>query len=526
MDQQQSIKEQIALLRRERSNLTADKRSLVARRENAKRAAQQATMLGGDPFYYRVSMDFRGRLYYKGAHMNPQMGDDIKAVLKLANKKPLGNRGLAWLLWGIASAAGYDKASFDDRVQWSAQRTLEIREAVEDPLNSKLFTEEVMTGGEPALFLQRATEMINALDSDDIANYETDVLIAMDATCSGLQILSAVARDGDGGALVNIRTLPNQPQKSDVYSTVAKEILARYAAMPENFFASWMVKYGLPRRFTKRSVMTLPYSATIRSAVGYVKGELQGDLEKGINAYPLPESREERLLMVSACSALLSLSFDDDDGVAPTPEIDDNSLYHMMARVVARDIHAVCFDTIPAAMKLLAFFKQTPKYLPEHALWTTPDGLRVKQIYGAKSNLRLFYDLEIIDQETGEIRFDKIQRVYQFTDNSEKNRSKSSNGMSPNWVHSLDGTLVRRVMLKCPFEVVAIHDSFAAHPADCDDLSRVLREQFKWLVETDPLGTLISQLNKQAGAEVFDPAALMVNTWSPDEALDSEFLFC
>jgi hypothetical protein len=81
-------------------------------------------------------------------------------------------------------------------------------------------------------------------------------------------------------------------------------------------------------------------------------------------------------------------------------------------------------------------------------------------------------------------------------------------------------------MLHCPFEVVAIHDSFAAHPADCDDLSRILREQFKWLVETDPLGELIKQLNMQAGAEVFDPSVLMVNTWSPEEALGSEFLFC
>jgi DNA-directed RNA polymerase len=466
-------------------------------------------------------MDFRGRLYYKGAHLNPQMGDDVKVVLTLANKKPLGTNGLHWLCWGVASAAGYDKAAFGARVTYTREHLQEIRKAVEDPSTSDYFINTVMKDGEPALFLQRANELINAIDSGDSASYETDVTIAMDATCSGLQILSAVAKDRQGGSLVNITETPEtQTEKADVYGTVAKLILKKYSQLPENYFAQWVILNGIPRRFTKRPVMTLPYSATIRSAIGYVQTELQGNSEKGIAPYPLPASEEDRRELQLSIKSLMGK---EESGEV---KLDDNSLYYGMATLIARDIHGVCRETIPAAMTLLEFFKSTPKKLYDHAIWNTPDGLYVKQRYGVEEESRTKYTLTWVDQDTGEICQKLIQRRYAYIDPSDRDRSKASNGMPPNWVHSLDGTLVRRVMLSAPFEIIAIHDSFAAHPADCDDLARILREQFVWIVEQEPLQRLIDQLNAQVGEEVFKSEPLMLNTWNPKEALNSEFLFC
>jgi DNA-directed RNA polymerase len=130
------------------------------------------------------------------------------------------------------------------------------------------------------------------------------------------------------------------------------------------------------------------------------------------------------------------------------------------------------------------------------------------------------------DPSTGEIQPMVVRRNYNYLDPSEKNRSKAANGMPPNWVHSLDATLVRRVVLKAPFDIVCIHDSFAAHPSDCNKLASILREEFVWLIEQDPLGTLIKQLNDQVGAQVFSTEGLMVNTLKTDDPLRSEFLFC
>jgi DNA-directed RNA polymerase len=476
-------------------------------------------MVNESDFYFRIGMDFRGRMYYKGAHLNPQMGDDIKSTLVLSNKKPLGADGYQWLLWGVASSAGFDKADFQTRVNYALDNLFEIKEAVANPSESEFF-KKVHSDGEPALFLQRAGELVKAIDSGSIQSYETDITIAMDATCSGLQLLSAVARDAEGGSLVNITaTVEGQTEKRDVYSKVCKLILEKYADMPENFFARWLTQHGLPRRFTKKVVMTLPYSATVRGAISYVQEELYGNPEKGSLPYDLPQEPSERLALLQSARILAGIEREDED-------ISTDSLYYVMATVLANDMHETCYQILPAAMKLLAFFKSTPSHLYDHAIWRTPDGLHVKQIYGVKEPFDFHYKFIHADQFTGEIKPIVIRRNYAYLDQSEKNRSKAANGMPPNWVHSLDGTLVRRVVLKAPFEVVCIHDSFAAHPSDCSKLASILREEFVWLIERDPLGTLITQLNDQVGSQVFSTEGLMVNTLKVDDPLRSEFLFC
>jgi DNA-directed RNA polymerase len=513
------IKQKLSIAKVELKTEQAALRSLVAVRDNAKRAAKTAVMFRGTPFYFRIGMDFRGRMYYKGAHLNPQMGDDIKSTLVLANKKPLGADGYKWLLWGVASSAGFDKADFQTRVNYTLDNLFEIKEAVANPNESEFF-KKVHSDGEPALFLQRAGELVKAVESGSIQTYETDITIAMDATCSGLQLLSAVARDAEGGSLVNITaTAEGQTEKRDVYSKVCQLILEKYADLPDNFFAQWITQHGLPRRFTKKVVMTLPYSATVRGAISYVQEELYGNPEKGALPYDLPTEPADRLSLLMAARALAHIDRVDED-------ISTDSLYYVMATVLARDMHETCYKILPAAMKLLEFFKSTPSHLFDHAIWNTPDGLHVKQLYGVKENFDFHYKFMHTDPSTGEIQPMVVRRNYNYLDPSEKNRSKAANGMPPNWVHSLDATLVRRVVLKAPFDIVCIHDSFAAHPSDCNKLASILREEFVWLIEQDPLGTLIKQLNDQVGAQVFSTEGLMVNTLKTDDPLRSEFLFC
>ncbi len=526
-----TAKELLSQAKRQRALIAKDVRSLSARRENAQRAHRQALAVGDNDFYFRVAMDFRGRMYYKSAYLNPQMGDDIKVVLTLGDKRPLGQEGFRWLCWGVASAAGFDKGDFGSRVNYVATHLQEIKESVKKPLTSTFFR-KVLNGGEPALYLQRATELVNAIDSGDHLNYETNITIAMDATCSGLQILSAVAKDRAGGSLVNITETPaDQQEKADVYGHIASLLLSDYSKR-QDAFSKWMVTHGIPRRFTKRTVMTLPYSATVRSAMGYIKDELQGNPEKGEAPYPLPTDNAERQALLQAIKSLNSKGEEVDvDGVSITgiqKSLESENLYYGMATLIAKDIHAKCREILPAAMNLLSFFQQVPRMLPDHGSWHTPDGLLVSQRYGKKMLKRLSYTFSWPDQDTGEIKSRRSQRMYQYLDPSIRNNAKSSNGMPPNWVHSLDGTLVRRVVLACDFPIVCIHDSFAAHPADCGKLAIALREQFVWLIETEPLPSLCSELNAQVGENHwgFSAATLMVNTWEPRESLKSEFLFC
>lgn len=512
------IKQELRELAIALDNVKKDRRSLAARVDNTKRANIQGMNLADNEFFFRVSMDFRGRLYYRSAHMNPQMGDDIKVMLTLADKKPLGPEGTRWLCWGVASACGVDgcdKLPFEERVLWTSRNYAEIKSIIREGAQSNLLSD----AAEPALFLQRATELVNAFESGDYESYPTSITIAMDATCSGLQILSAVALDNEGGTLVN---LCDSGKRQDIYETILQSVKDSYKNQTDAFANLMKENEGVfKRRFTKKVVMTLPYSAKQSSARDYVFKELLGNIDKNDHPFPLPSEPFDRLLLLNAVNARRHKAL----ATMQTAKLDDIYLYRQMSFVIGDLILDACADGLPAALNLLKLFGSIPKVMGDHAYWVTPDGFKVHQVYGKRCKANVQYRLPLPDPETGEIISTKIQRLYLFLDELFSDGSKASNGMSPNWVHSLDGNLVRTVVNDCDFPVVCIHDSFAAHPADCNRLYDVLREQFVALVESKPLEALVDQLNMQIGRNEFNAEGYIVGTLDPKAPLTSPFLF-
>jgi len=79
-------------------------------------------------------MDFRGRAYPIPPHLN-QIGDDLsRGLLRFAEAKPLGERGLKWLKIHLANLHGFDKGSFDERVQFVEDHLADIYDSAERPL--------------------------------------------------------------------------------------------------------------------------------------------------------------------------------------------------------------------------------------------------------------------------------------------------------------------------------------------------------------------------------------------------------
>ena len=93
-------------------------------------------------------------------------------------------------------------------------------------------------------------------------------MVAVDATCSGLQILAGLAKDKSTAKLVNV--IPND-EPCDAYRAVAEEA-KKY--LPKRMH-SWMT-----RKTTKRTVMTIPYNATKDSSRQYIKEAL---IEQKVN---------------------------------------------------------------------------------------------------------------------------------------------------------------------------------------------------------------------------------------------------
>jgi DNA-directed RNA polymerase len=76
--------------------------------------------------------------------------------------------------------------------------------------------------------------------------------------------------------------------------------------------------------------------------------------------------------------------------------------------------------------------------------------------------------------------------------------------ISPNYIHSLDAELLRRVALRLERDGIDnsdwIHDSFGCHPNNVEQLLFVTKDEFKMLSRRTPLRTLDKQLRDQVDA--------------------------
>lgn len=88
-----------------------------------------------DVIYFPHNVDFRGRAYPLPPHLS-HIGDDLsRGLLIFAEAKPLGERGLRWLKIHLAGLYGFDKANFDERVEWVHERLEEIYDSADNPIN-------------------------------------------------------------------------------------------------------------------------------------------------------------------------------------------------------------------------------------------------------------------------------------------------------------------------------------------------------------------------------------------------------
>ncbi len=94
----------------------------------------------GDTFYLPHNVDFRGRAYSLPPHLN-HIGDDLsRGLLMFGEAKPLGERGLRWLKVHLSNLYGYDKATFEERVEFVHKHLDDVLDSAESPLNVSLAT--------------------------------------------------------------------------------------------------------------------------------------------------------------------------------------------------------------------------------------------------------------------------------------------------------------------------------------------------------------------------------------------------
>jgi DNA-directed RNA polymerase len=250
-----------------------------------------------DKIYFPYNLDFRGRAYPVPAHLSNVGSDLCRGVLRFAEAKPLGPRGLYWLKVHLANLAGNDKLTFDGRVEFTESNMENIRAAVTDPFGENRWW---MTLDDPFQGLATCEDIVNAIDSADPESYMCSLPVHMDGSCNGLQHYAALGRDKVGGKAVNLCDA-DTPQ--DVYIGVMHEVIRRVAeeaaidldyqhrdpnelsqvekvALKQNRAAK-LVNGLIDRGVVKRTVMTSVYGVTFIGA----RKQIQEKIEEKVSIW-------------------------------------------------------------------------------------------------------------------------------------------------------------------------------------------------------------------------------------------------
>ena len=221
------------------------------------------------------------------------------------------------------------------------------------------------------------------------------------------------------------------------------------------------------RRTLKRTIMTIPYNSQTHSNRKYIRDELK---TQGC------EFTEEELTET--------------------------------VKVVRQKMA----DTFPGPIAVMAWINSEVAKAMKRGVtelsWTTPSGFVVHQKLN-KYNFEVL-DLQLLGRCTMRVATEPGDEV-------DKKHHKLAT--SPNYVHSIDASVLVKTTLAFGKPIGLIHDSVLARATDMDELSVVVREQFAEMFSGP---NLLEEWGRQIGAETPPP---VIGNLDPNLVKQSTYFF-
>jgi len=208
----------------------------------------------GKDYFIPWSFDYRGRAYPIPNLLTPQDTDFGKSLIMFSEGAKITGTGADWLCFQVSTTYGLDKSSWQERLIWAHTNWELISRVATNPLDNIADWEHA---DEPWLFLAACEEFYSVVISE--TRTHTHLPVAVDATCSGLQILAGLSKDASTARMVNVI---GGPKPQDAYAVIA---LHSMDAIPDRLKPHW------DRKVTKRCVMTIPYNAKPFSNRSYIR---------------------------------------------------------------------------------------------------------------------------------------------------------------------------------------------------------------------------------------------------------------
>ena len=436
---------------------------------------EAAIDLEHETLYFMHNACSRGRLYTIANVLDPQ-GDDIsKALLLFAN--PSKDVNEYWIKAHIAAQAGVDKLSFDGRVAWFNDNISILRIIGTNPADERslawMYDQGIHNEKKTKWqFIAACMEFVKWEETGEWA-----VPVAKDATCSGLQFLSAISRDNNVAQHVNISKCEYAPV-GDVYQVVgnAATKLLDYERAPSMAHLSSGNK--TLRKVFKRPTMTFGYSA--------------GPATMGDSIF------EDRDTFT-------------DDKLMEMPFKECSYIGNVAYNAIKTEL--------PMAYALMKSMQDGFKGYdgsPEVS-FINPVGFRSFQCKAKKKERRIQFTFGHGGVTTG-----LITRQSFLVETDKPNINDHKKAVAPNVIHSLDSAMLIKITRGLHAagiqNIAVVHDQFATDSCNVDVMTEIAQQSFYDIVTGDPVKKAMDQM---VPGKYVKPET---GTWNPDDALKAPYI--
>ena len=366
----------------------------------------------------------------------------------------------------IANNFGLDKKTWDERLEW-------FEENKENLLNL------VESADEPAMFYAGVVAYHDMLDGKPIG-----YTVALDATSSGLQLLSCLTGDRKAAELCNVVNYMGEngkPLRRDAYTVI-------YHTMLDIVGQSSRVK----RDDCKQAVMTAFYGSEAKPKEVFGEGILLRTFENVMDtSAPGPWALNKFLLQCGNPDAMAYL------WVLP-----DN--FHCQIKVMVPEVQTVNFLNKPYDItRMVQGTEEKTRMLSANTTHSI-DGMVVREMLR-----RCNYDRDLIAAvrelcDIGPSEYPLISGNYEMVTELWNHYEKSGflsmaivPYLDPNTIALVDRQVVADMLdtlPKKPFKVMTVHDCFRCHPNYGNDLRRQYNQILSDIAKSDLLGFILSQV--------------------------------
>lgn len=288
-----------------------------------------------------------------------------RSLLLFKHGQVLNDLGLEHLKVYTANCYGLDKLSYNKRLKWTNDNLDKIISGPEScdgampyggvgvnlsdskyvfksllqPSTTEFYN-FILEANEALLFLSCCTELKNYFA--DPNRFISRLPIYLDATCSGLQHLSAMISDTNLAKYVNISKSSKEDIPADVYSYMIKFVEAKInRKIAEDPYFAVLGNIHITRKLIKPGIMTISYGATSRGIAEQIKNT---------HFKPVDPVKGKKLTFVLITNELNKTKFD---------------IYLELKQLAAlgKAIHSSLYEEFPNLTILVKYLKDINKML-------------------------------------------------------------------------------------------------------------------------------------------------------------------